>query len=437
MEPAGSAGSEPSRPPDLEVKLPALHSAQKIVFSDSTRFKVIAAGRRWGKSRLAITVLLRYALLGKRCWWVFPSFRSSRPAWRTLQALAMQLPGAYSRAASRELVLPSGGTITLHSSDRPDLLRGEGLFAAVIDEAAYVDEDAWIRVIRPALSEQKGVAMFISSPNGRNWFWQLYERGLSGNTAWMSWRFPTSSNPLIPKSEIALAREELPEAAFRQEYLAEFLSEGENTLISPAIVRSAVDRWEQPDGVWSLGCDVARYGADETVIVTVDQRGNAALPEALSGQSLMETTGRIVAARAVHAHVDDTGLGGGVTDRLSELERAAGGENFGAAAANPERFVNRRAELWWQMREALRLGGVALPPDDRLEADLTAVRFSYDSRGRLKLEAKDDLKKRLGRSPDRGDALALAVIPFWSASGQVADDDIVTGDTPVSNEVCF
>jgi hypothetical protein len=135
----------------------------------------------------------------------------------------------------------------------------------------------------------------------------------------------------------------------------------------------------------------------------------------------METAGLIMAAQretgASTVKVDEIGIGAGVVDRLRELKCPAVGVNVASAPVEPERFTNLRTELWWNLRELLNPNPranpnpIALPPDDELLVDLTNVKYRLDSRGRMQLESKDEIKKRLGRSPDRGDAVVLAFAP--------------------------
>jgi phage terminase large subunit len=195
--------------------------------------------------------------------------------------------------------------------------------------------------------------------------------------------------------------------------------QGDDVLISLKLVEEAQARWREMKAIderdrvikqrIAAGCDVARFGSDETVIISIYEGGLVALPETRRWQNLMETAGQLVALSCMNLAVDDAGLGGGVTDRLRELNKPVIAVNNGESATDADRFVNRRAELWWTLREHLQRGDVHLPPDAKLAADLTNCKFTYDSRGRIKLEAKDEIKKRLGRSPDRGDALTLAV----------------------------
>lgn len=215
--------------PTLDVTLPALHPKQREVADDPARFKVLACGRRWGKTRLGAALCIATALRGGRAWWVAPTYKVAKVGWRLISRLAAQIPGAEIRRG--ELVVTFGmGEVAVRSADNPDSLRGEGLDFVVVDECAFISESAWTEALRPALSDRQGGAMFISTPAGRNWFWRLWQRGATGDDAeWRSWHFPTSTNPYIEPTEIDAARQGLPDATFRQEYLAEFL-EGEGAV---------------------------------------------------------------------------------------------------------------------------------------------------------------------------------------------------------------
>lgn len=197
-----------------------------------------------------------------------------------------------------------------------------------------------------------------------------------------------------------------------------------DTLISTAEVVAAFGREPPavPEGVVSIGCDVARYGTDLTAIYVV--RGGAILHEEAYGrQDTVFTAGRVAelarewGVPREYAHriaIDDTGVGGGVTDILRSNGWGVRAENFGSAAqAHPERYRNRRTELWIGLRDWVRetamLGGVSEEVRRHLEGDLCGVKYEYTAGALMQLEAKSDMKKRLGHSPDHGDALALAV----------------------------
>ncbi len=212
---------------EITVTLPRLHPSQRLVRDSSARFKVLACGRRWGKTLLGVALCVESAARGGRAWWIAPTFPVASIGWRAIRYLAKQIPGSQIREVERIVTLPGGGWIQVKSSDNPDSLRGEGLDLAVFDECAFQVEEAWIEAVRPALSDRQGKALFISTPQGRNWFWRLWARGQAGDPEWESWTFPTADNPYIDAAEIEAARAGLPERVFAQEYEADFsLSEG-------------------------------------------------------------------------------------------------------------------------------------------------------------------------------------------------------------------
>ncbi len=156
--------------------------------------------------------------------------------WRSLKG---SLAGEWDEKNEQQriIILRSGGQIRVRSGDDPDSLRGSGLDLAVLDEAAFLREAVWTGAIRPALSDRRGKALFLSTPKGRNWFWKIYGYGLDPNRPeWQAWTFPTSGNPCIPPDEIEAARADLPERVFREEYLAEFSDD------SGGVFRNVVQR---------------------------------------------------------------------------------------------------------------------------------------------------------------------------------------------------
>ena len=198
----------------------ALHPAQRIIHRSGARFRVVSAGRRFGKTRLGVNECLACAANGGLAWWVAPTYKVARVGWTPLRSIAARIPGVTIRDGEMMITLPSGGAVAIRSANDPDTLRGYGLDFVVLDEAAYIQPDAWFEVLRPALSDRLGRALFISTPSGQNWFWQLHNRRDDG---WAAFQFPTAANPYIAPSEIEAARRDLSEIVFQQEYLAQFV----------------------------------------------------------------------------------------------------------------------------------------------------------------------------------------------------------------------
>jgi hypothetical protein len=202
------------------------HQGQSEILESVTRFRVVACGRRWGKTEAGKIAALKMARKGGTVWWIMPSYAMAADVWRGLK-LSLNGEWAEKREQERTIIMDSGGMLRVRSGDDPDSLRGSGLDLAVLDEAAFLRESVWTGAIRPALSDRRGQALFLSTPKGiGNWFWKVYGYGLDPNRAeWQAWTFPTSNNPHIPPDEIEAARDDLPERVFRQEYLAEFIED--------------------------------------------------------------------------------------------------------------------------------------------------------------------------------------------------------------------
>ena len=203
---------------------------QQTVFGDDTRFKVIVAGRRCGKSRLSAVSLLIEGLKcpkGSAVMYVAPTQGQARQIiWDLLLDLGREVI-ASTHVNNLDITLINGAKIYVRGSDRPDTLRGVSLTYLVLDEVADIKPDTWEKVLRAALSDKKGKALFIGTPKGRNWFYDMYNLGESHeDEEWKSWHFTTKDNPLIDPKEIDGAKKTLSTFAFKQEYEASFDNAG-------------------------------------------------------------------------------------------------------------------------------------------------------------------------------------------------------------------
>jgi len=218
---------------------------------------------------LGVNECLDVAAQGGRAWWVSPSYKTSEVGWRPLRQIARKIPNAEVRLVDRMVTLPGGGFVAVRSADNPDSLRGEGLDYVVMDECAFMQREAWTEAIRPSLSDRLGRALFISTPKGRNFFWELYQRGMMGEAGWQSWTFPTSSNPYIDASEIEAAKRDLPEIIFRQEYLAEFIDDSGGVFRRVQEAATLKPQEPQAGRQYIAGVDVAS-SVDYTVVTVMD-----------------------------------------------------------------------------------------------------------------------------------------------------------------------
>ena len=206
---------------DIKV---ALHDAQMEIFKSKARFKVVSAGRRFGKSRLAAWVLLINALQSKSkdVFYVGPTFQQSKDImWGMLKELGQDvIKAAHENTAV--LTLINDRKIYLKGSDRPDTLRGVGLSYVVLDEYASMKPEVWEMILRPTLADVKGGAMFIGTPAGKNHFYKLYMEASEAEDDWEAFQYQSTDNPLLDPKEITAAKSTMSTQAFRQEFEATF-----------------------------------------------------------------------------------------------------------------------------------------------------------------------------------------------------------------------
>ena len=191
----------------------------------------------------------------------------------------------------------------------------------------------------------------------------------------------------------------------------EFPTQNEDSLISLAWCMAAVRRTEVSDDRIGIGVDVARFGSDSTVIALYNH-GKVEMLDSSQGQDLMRTVGKIKVYQEQYkcsVGIDDIGVGGGVTDRLRELEIRVIPFIANERAIKYGQFANRSTQATWAVREMLRTGKIILPNDNKLLAQLTARKYKIASDGQIDLETKDSMRKRGLSSPDRADAVAIAI----------------------------
>jgi hypothetical protein len=202
-----------------------LSAPQTLIAQDPHRWKVVIAGRRFGKTFLSIRQLCYYAKEPNReVFYITSSYRSAKMiVWKPLKRRLIDLRWAAKINESElSITLKNGSTISLKGAENPDSLRGPSLSYCVIDEMAEIDPDLFYEVIRPALADQQGGAMFIGTPKGKgNWSYDLFNMH-EQHEDWASWQFKTSEGGWVKPEEIESARKELDARTFRQEFEATF-----------------------------------------------------------------------------------------------------------------------------------------------------------------------------------------------------------------------
>lgn len=254
------------------------HRGQIEFLKDDSRFKVLACGRRWGKTTACIMRAAR-ELIEKDdplVWWVAPVYKQADIGFKKFLKIYPEELIENVHRSRRRIETVDGGAIEFLSAENPDHLRGEGVDVLIIDEAAEVSQYAWENALRPTLTDDASSQMVaISTPKGHNWFRNLFTRGNDPDEpAYQSWNFESMSNPFISHEDIREAERTLPDRVYRQEYLAEFIDD-EGTVfkrVRDRIVDSYNWREEEGRGPYTTGVDFARH-QDWTVIITLDSNG--------------------------------------------------------------------------------------------------------------------------------------------------------------------
>lgn len=239
-----------------------LHARQLEVYQSKARFKVVAAGRRFGKTFLAAVMLLIAALncpsRTAKVWYIAPTYgQAEEIMWQLLLEIGKDLIiNTWKNKLTVELF--NGQLITLKGADKPDTLVGSGLWYAVLDEFADMKPEVWEQSIAPALTDHKGGALFIGTPEGLNHFYNLYKQGQDpAFVEWESWQFNTLDNPVIEEEELRMAAQSMTRRLFEQEFEASFSSAGGGDLDTGHIIYLP----QSPEvGTVMMAVDPAGYG---------------------------------------------------------------------------------------------------------------------------------------------------------------------------------
>lgn len=214
----------------------SLHPKQMEVFKSKARFRVVVAGRRWGKSKLSQVLMIRWAASKRKqlVWYVAPTYRMAKQImWNDLMDCIPKKWIYKVNETNLSIELINGSIICLKGADKADSLRGVGLNFLVLDEYQDMSADTWNTVLRPTLADKQGHAVFIGTPKAYNCLYDVYLNGQRGKTyrdeegrlhvnEWESWQFPTIMSPFIPEKEIEAAKKDMDAKSFAQEFLASF-----------------------------------------------------------------------------------------------------------------------------------------------------------------------------------------------------------------------
>lgn len=380
------------------------------------RFAALVCHRRAGKTVATINDIVKRAIECRRpaprYAYLAPLHRQAKDiAWDYLKRYTAPIPGREVNESELRVDLPGDRRIRLYGADNPDSLRGLYLDGVVVDEPAQMKPAMWQEVLRPALADREGFAVFIGTPKGRNWFYDIYRRG-EKDSDWFTMTLKASVSGILSEAERQALVADMTPALIAQEMECSFEESGTVQFIPTEVVDAARARsYPNSGGARVMGVDVARFGDDRSVILT--RKDTIETIRVFKGMDTQQLAAMVAEeagmVRPDAIFVDGGGVGGGVVDRLKMLGFRVIEVQAGSKANDTERYLNKRAEMWGKMREWLKERG-AIPDSqyaNELVDDLVSPQYSFDNAGRIVLEKKDDMKDRGIPSPDLGDALAL------------------------------
>jgi phage terminase large subunit len=364
-----------------------------------------------------------------------PTYRQVRSVlWKAIKRFASRLPVGVALAVNDvpDLGIPfaNGSEIIGFTADNSEKFAGisgaELLF--IIDEASGVEPNIFEAIEGSAA----GGARIVMCGNPTRTSGVFYDSFHDRAEFWKTLHISSTETPNAVEGSIVIpglatrawvderrADWGVGSPLYSVRVLGEFPSQGTNNVVPLDLVEAAVRRFDaalfdQDTSRLTLGCDPARFGSDESVIFAV--RGPVALaPIVYRGLDSIQLAGRVLEAARRYARpgerplvrVDSIGIGAGVVDQL-KLMADVSVQAINASESASSDYVRCRDELWFGIAEWIKAGGM-FPGDSKLQGELVAVEYSFAPNGKRKVESKDDLRNRLGRSPDRADALALAV----------------------------
>ena len=392
---------------------------------DQHRFAVIVAHRRFGKTVGCVNQLIKKALLNNKLEapnyaYVAPFLKQAKMvAWDYLKKYTALIPDRKVNESELWVELPSlhpnvrGARIYIIGADRPDGLRGTYWDGVIIDEYAQIRKELWGEVIRPALGDRKGWAVFIGTPKGQNQFYDLYLLAQKRDD-WFACLYTVDDTGILDAEELASMKAEMTDAEIKQELYCDFAASAYDRLIALESVNDAMEReipqLDYQDSPKIMGVDVARFGDDSCVIF---KRQGLMAFEPLIFKNVDNMTFAGLVAQEIDDWCPDTvfvdsGRGEGVIDRLRQIgysDRVVE-VPFGGKPIKDTRYLNKRAEMWDGCREWLEQGG-CLPYMPELRQELCTPTYTFDGMNRIKLQSKEQIKDVMGRSPDTADALCL------------------------------
>ncbi|BEU87447.1 hypothetical protein TAMA11512_09110 [Selenomonas sp. TAMA-11512] len=397
------------------------------------RFAVLVCHRRFGKTVGTVNEMVKKAVLNEKRAPVYAYVapyrnQAKRVAWEYLKYYTSPIPGRQVNESELYVELPPrhahspGARLYIIGADHPDALRGIYLDGVILDEYAQIKPELWGGVIRPALADREGWAVFIGTPKGQNQFYEMYQFA-EKSAGWYSCIYRADETGVLSAEELEDMKSQMTDMEIRQELLCDFTASASDVVIPIDLVTEAAGRLLKDEDVLGqpvvLGVDVARFGDDRTTLCIRQGLWLKEIRE-YTELSTMETADRVIdwinQYRPHAVFIDAGAMGAGVIDRLRQLRYQVSEVNFGGRAMRDERYANIRAEMYFKCRDWLVSGG-AIPQNPALKTELSTVEYKFNQKGHIILEPKEKIKERTGRSPDLADGFVLTFArPVYASS---------------------
>ena len=387
---------------------------QLEIHNHPARFRVVNIGRRGGKTELLINEKIRDAVKNPGLHWIVaPSYRQVKSiCWTRLKSLLKVDPDWKYNEQELYAEHPKIGTrIELKGADNEDSLRGVGLKSVGLDECAMMKSNVWPEIIRPMLADSGGGALFISTPKGRNWFYDVYLKGTNDDPLWHSWNYPTSINKYISPEEIDQAKADLSEMLFKQEFMAEFLDE--TTGVFKGIRQCTVGELKEPikGRFYVMGVDLAKT-YDFTVLTVMDSVTREVVAHTRVQNVSWREQKLMIQDLAFKYNnalclIDSTGVGDPVVEDLMSSNISVEGYKFNETT---------KKQMVDNLAIAIERRLITFPQIDVLINELRDFEYKIGNTGKISYQAPD------GKHDDCVVSLGLAV---WAIRHQLKESQVV------------
>jgi hypothetical protein len=312
----------------VKITLPKPHEGQKKVVDSNAKWKILSCGRRWGKSFICLILSLQKMLQGKSVAYVTPTFSLAGSFFNEILRYIPNQAISYVSKKDLYIKLITGGELTFFSGEATRSIRGRAFSRIIIDEAAFIPdlENIWTQAIQPTLATTNGDALFVSTPNGMNYFYSLFLKGKYKEANYESFHFPSSSSPFVDKAFLESIKKDVSDETYRQEYEAEPLSSTGNPFGIEHIKRNVIQQLSIEETV-VFAIDIAKH-LDYTVIIGLDEDGNMTYFDRFKGEYSLIEQKIINLPQDTLKIVDSTGIGDVIFERLQQTANNVQGFKF-------------------------------------------------------------------------------------------------------------